>query len=69
MDHFDFAYKEMKQSEGVDSDAIVALVVAPNDYSHDFVVTVSNNAGYNITLFRDDMEGAIKYLQEYKVDK
>ena len=40
----------------------VALLVSPGDHSHDFVETVSKNAGLNVTLFRDRVE-ALAFLR------
>ena len=39
----------------------IALLVSPEDHSHDFIETVSKNAGYNFRLFREQ-ERAIEYL-------
>jgi hypothetical protein len=58
--NYEFAYDKMPAS-GVDLDAIVALLVDPNDHSHDFVETVSRNAGLNVSLFRY-RDAAIQHL-------
>jgi hypothetical protein len=50
--NYDFAYRDMT-AEGFDRDARVALLVSPDDHSHDFVETVCRNARLNVTLFRD----------------
>jgi hypothetical protein len=42
---------------------MVALLVDPEDHSHDFVETVGRNAGLNVTLFRD-RDAAKQYLSE-----
>lgn len=58
--NYEFAYDKMPAS-GVDLDAIVALLVDPDDHSHDFVETVSRNAGLNVSLFRY-RDAAIQHL-------
>jgi hypothetical protein len=57
----EFAYSDMKQTEGVDPHARVAGLVSPGDHSHDFVATVSANAGMSLKLFTD-FDEAICYL-------
>jgi len=58
---YDFAYKDMRSLPGINKNARVAVLVNPDDHSHDFVATVAMNAGQNVTLFRD-REAAIQYL-------
>ena len=41
----------------------VAFLVAPDDMSHDFMITVSQNAGLNVRLFRDRQQ-AVEYLTQ-----
>lgn len=59
--NYEFAYDKMPASAGLDLDAIVALLVDPDDHSHDFVETVSRNAGLNVSLFRY-RDAAIQHL-------
>ena len=61
LNNYQFAYKDMKHTEGIDVTAIVAAVVAPEDHSHDFIETAFRNSGLNLTLFRDK-QNAIDYL-------
>jgi len=61
LNNYQFAYKDMKHTEGIDVTAIVAAVVAPEDHSHDFIETAFRNSGLNLTLFRDKQK-AIDYL-------
>lgn len=61
LNNYEFAYKDMKHTEGIDTRAIVASVVAPDDHSHDFIETAFKNSGFNVTLFRDKQK-AIEYL-------
>lgn len=51
--NYKFAYQDMKKTEGVDRLARVAGLVSPGDHSHDFVETVSTNAGLFLSLFTD----------------
>lgn len=60
-DAYNFAYRSMPEIGGLDPRAKVALLVAPHDHSHDFVETVSQNAGYHVKLFRDRAQ-ALAYL-------
>lgn len=59
--NYEFAYSDMKMTEGTDPLARVAGLVSPGDHSHDFVETVSNNAGMSLRLFTDPAE-AKSYL-------
>lgn len=59
--NYKFAYKEMKIPSSINQNARVAMLVSPEDQSHDFVETVLINAGLNVTLFRD-RELAIQHL-------
>ena len=43
--NYKFAYTDMPKTEGIDPHAVVAVLASPDDHSHDFVETVSNNAG------------------------
>lgn len=60
-DNYNFAYNDMPADPGIDRSARVALLVAPEDHSHDFVETACRNAGLNVTLFRD-RDKAIRHL-------
>jgi len=57
---YKFAYEDMK-TDGIDRTARVALLVTPGDHSHDFIETVSRNAGLDVTLFTN-RELAEKHL-------
>ena len=50
--NFTFANEDMKGS-GIDRAARAAILVDPNDRSHDFVVLAAQNAGINMSLFTD----------------
>jgi uncharacterized cupredoxin-like copper-binding protein len=58
---YKFAYEDMTMPPGINKFACVAVLVSPEDHSHDFVETATQNAGQNVTLFRD-RESAIKHL-------
>lgn len=58
---YQFAYSDMKTTQGVDRLAKVAGLVSPGDHSHDFVETACHNAGMSLKLFTDAKE-AIAYL-------
>ncbi|KAB2922569.1 MAG: hypothetical protein F9K22_11335 [Bacteroidetes bacterium] len=58
---YSFAHEDMSLSH-VDRGAVVAVLVQPEDHSHDFVELVCRNAGLNMRLFRD-RESAERYLR------
>ena len=61
LENYSFAYTDMQTPTGINKAAIVALLVSPDDHSHDFIETVSRNVGLNVTIFRD-RELAIHHL-------
>jgi hypothetical protein len=63
-DQYSFAYGDMHETPQIDRFAVVAMLTAPDDRSHDFIEVVANNAGLNVTLF-SDREQAIEYLLAY----
>jgi hypothetical protein len=52
VDDYEFAQDDMK-GPGLSRTARVAILVDPGDRSHDFVETVTRNAGLDVTIFRD----------------
>ena len=60
--NYSFAYEDLVKAD-IDRFARVALLVRPDDTSHDFVETSSINAGYNVTLFRS-RDRAVKHLMD-----
>jgi hypothetical protein len=58
--NYQFANHDMMEAD-VDLAAIVALLVHPDDHTHDFIETTSRNAGLNVTIFRNRHE-AVQYL-------
>lgn len=62
-DKFKFANNDMQEAPGIDKSARVAVLVSPDDHSHDFIETVTRNAGLNMRIFRDSEE-AMQFLME-----
>ena len=60
-DGYEFVHRDMRAAPDIDLRARVAVVVAPGDHSHDFIETVSKNAGLNVTIFRD-AQSALSHL-------
>lgn len=58
---YKFAYDDMPNEPMIDRKARVAMLVSPEDHSHDFIETVAQNTGLDVTLFRD-YEQAIQHL-------
>lgn len=61
VEHYKYAYEEVKAEPAINLAARVALLVNADDHSHDFVETVARNNGMNLTLFRDK-DQAIRHL-------
>ncbi len=61
VNNYQFAYKDMKKMPKDVRNARIATLVSPDDHSHDFIETVSQNSGLNVKIFRDRDE-AIRYL-------
>ena len=61
IDNYKFAYEDMTAPD-IDPSARVAVLVSPDDNSHNFVMTAMMNAGLNVALF-NDMESAKKFLR------
>ncbi len=61
--NYNYAYSEMPKVRGGErSKSRVASLVHPADHSHDFVETVSRNAGIDVRLFTD-LDKALKFLE------
>ena len=52
-DGYEFVHRDMRAAPDIDLTARVAMLVAPGDHSHDFIETVSKNAGLDVTIFHD----------------
>ena len=59
--NYELAYKEIPDNPGIDKTVRVAVLVSPDDHTHDFSETVTRNAGQDVTIFRD-REAAIRHL-------
>lgn len=57
-----FVYEEM-DALGFKSGSRSALLVSPNDKSHDFIETAFRNAGFNVRIFTDE-SSAISWLKK-----
>ena len=55
-----FVHEAVKKS-GLKQSNRLAMLTRPDDHSHDMVGTISQNAGYNMHLFRDENE-AVAWL-------
>ena len=64
IENYSFAYDDVREQK-FDKAALVVLLVAEDDHSHDFIETVSQNAGLNVVLFRDRVE-AERYIRNFK---
>ncbi|MCF7804651.1 MAG: hypothetical protein K9N46_10110 [Candidatus Marinimicrobia bacterium] len=64
---YKFAHKDMLDNPTIDESAVVALLTHPDDDSHDFIETVSRNAGFNVTKFTSEKE-AVDYLLNHDSD-
>lgn len=60
-ENYQFAYENMKMTPGLNLLARISMLVSPEDHSHDFVETVTQNSGFITRLFRN-REEAIEYL-------
>ena len=62
LENYKFAYDETERL-GHPKDAKIAVLVSPDDHSHDFIETLFKNAGYNCNIFRDK-NSAIEWLNK-----
>jgi hypothetical protein len=53
LENYKFANYDMQMTEGINKYAHVAILVSPNDHSHDFAEVVSRNACLNVKIFTD----------------
>jgi hypothetical protein len=54
--NYSFAYTKIRETPGINTTARVALLVAADDHSHDFVESLMKNSGQNVRLFRDRVQ-------------
>jgi|WetSurMetagenome_2_1015567.scaffolds.fasta_scaffold97637_2 hypothetical protein len=62
IENYQFTYEDVRDANEIDRTAVVAILVDPNDHSHDFFETLAQNSGLNVTLFRDKAK-AIEFLK------
>jgi hypothetical protein len=60
--NYQYAYEDMEDL-ALQRDARSAILIDPADKTHDFVETVSQNAGYTVRIFHDE-DAAISWLNE-----
>jgi len=58
---YTFVNETVRNENNFNPNAKTAVLVSPEDTSHDFIIMVSSNAGLNIRLFRD-REEALAFL-------
>ncbi|MEJ2395204.1 MAG: hypothetical protein P8Z77_10575 [Candidatus Thiodiazotropha sp.] len=61
-DQYQFAYVDAPAADGFNRFAKVAVLIDPNDHSHDFIETTMRNNGFNIRLFHTQ-ELAMAFLE------
>jgi hypothetical protein len=64
MGQYSFAYDDLHQAEEIDRHARVAVLVSPDDHSHDFIETVTRNAGWQVKFFTDRAKALAHLLEE-----
>jgi len=64
LDSYEFAYKDMQETPGIDRSARVAVIISPGDHSHDFIETVAKNAGLDMTVFTNQDDAITHLLSE-----
>jgi hypothetical protein len=58
-----FVNQDLQNQIKFDRRARTAVLVSPEDTSHDFILTVAMNAGLNLHVFRDRQE-ALAFLED-----
>ena len=69
VENYDFAYKDMSETENIDRLARVAILSSPGDHSHDFIETVTRNSGLNVKLFNDPELARLFLTDEESLNK
>ncbi len=65
IDKYYFAYNDMNKSPEIDSKAIVSLLVAPDDHSHDFIEKIVKKIFVYVKIF-SCRKNAVEYLYSVK---
>ena len=63
-DNYEIVTQTIAQEPVIDRYMQVALLVSPDDHSHDFTETVARNAGFNFTLYRDRTQAIAALLKD-----
>lgn len=63
-DNYEIVTHTIAQEPAIDRHMRVALLVSPDDHSHDFTETVARNAGFNFTLYRDRTQALASLLSD-----
>ncbi|MBN1379153.1 MAG: hypothetical protein JXA04_07935 [Gammaproteobacteria bacterium] len=63
VEDYQFAHSDMSGMKEIDKTARIATLAAPDDHSHDFIETVSRNAGFDMKLFTR-LDEAIQFLTD-----
>jgi hypothetical protein len=53
INNYKFAYQDLGSAPTISPTEKVAMLVSPDDHSHDFIETVVRNAGLDVTIFTD----------------
>ncbi len=61
LDQYRYANVDLTESEELDYYSKIAVLVSPDDHSHDFIETAVRNVGINFKLFRNRQE-ALSFL-------
>lgn len=63
VENYDFVISDLDESQFIDRRAKVAMLVSPDDDSHNFIETISRYSGYNVKIFRK-LEDALGFLKQ-----
>ncbi len=63
-ENYEIVRHRIAEEPAVDRYLRVALLVAPDDHSHDFTETLARNAGFNFTLYRDRAQALASLTQD-----
>lgn len=68
IEDYQLAFSDFPANAAIDRFATVVALVRPGDHSHDFLVTVFQNAGFHIDLY-EDRATALRALQSAPPDE
>ena len=64
IDTYDLVNHTIPEEPAIDRHMRVALLVSPDDHSHDFTETISRNAGFNLTIYRDRAQALASLMED-----